>query len=129
MRDDPTADEILAAVAAYLRAPAADPERAAFEDRVAAGAVELARRDLTLGPTAETAELERLHALLGDGSLDTLNAELGERLRSGALDLGSPGVREHLWATTLDKLAIDQPRYPTYRAVLTEREASPPEES
>ena len=130
MRDEPSADEILAAVAAYLRGPPSDPERAAFEDRVAAGALDIVRRDIALGPAAERAEHDRLGRLLGrSGSLADLNDALTSGLRQGALTLASEEVREHLWATTLEKLAIDQPRYPTYRAVMEAREPSSDEET
>ena len=39
-----------------------------------------------------------------------------------ALDgLATPGFTEHLWATTLAKLAVDQPNYSGYKAALAER--------
>lgn len=125
MQDEPSPDEIIAAVAAQLRAAGGGADRSSFQDRVAAGALDLARRALALGPAAEAIELQGLRALLrDDGDLPTLNAELSARLRDGRLGLQSAGVRDHLWATTLAKLAVDQPRYATYRAVLAERPAA-----
>lgn len=122
MQDEPRPEEILAAIAAFLRGAPADPERQAFQTRVAAGALDLARRHLERAPAGEAAEADRLKALLGrDGSLEALNAELSLRLREGALSLSSAAAREHLWAVTLDKLAVDQPNYATYRAVLEKR--------
>jgi hypothetical protein len=50
-----------------------------------------------------------------------LNRELARRIRDGELTLESPGLAEHLWATTLAKLAVDQPTYSGYRAALAER--------
>jgi hypothetical protein len=124
MQDEPTPAEILAAVAAFLRdlAAAETRPRTAFQARVAAGALELARRQIELGSAGDQAEQARLSALLGaDGSLAELNAELARRLADGAVDLSTPGVQEHLWATTLAKLAVDQPNYSGYRAALADR--------
>jgi hypothetical protein len=131
MQDEPRPDEILGAVAAFLKGPAVRESgpHIAFQLRVCANAVEIAQRGLTLAPAAETAELARLRALLRlDGDLPTLNRELAHRIREGAIDLAWPGLKDHLWATTLAKLAIDQPGYSGYRAALAER-APPPKEA
>ena len=77
---------------------------------------------MALSPAQDAAELARLTALLGQtGSLLDLNTELARRLDAGEADLTTPGVAEHLWATTLAKLAVDQPNYSGYRAALAER--------
>ena len=124
MQDQPAPAEILAAVAAFLKT-VTGPELAphtAFQLRVAANALELAGRDMALSPAQDAAELARLTALLGQtGSLLDLNTELARRLDAGEADLTTPGVAEHLWATTLAKLAVDQPNYSGYRAALAER--------
>jgi len=124
MQDQPAPAEILTAVAAFLKT-VTGPELAphtAFQLRVAANALELAGRDMALSPAQDAAELARLTALLGQtGSLLDLNTELARRLDAGEADLTTPGVAEHLWATTLAKLAVDQPNYSGYRAALAER--------
>jgi Domain of unknown function (DUF6285) len=124
MQDHPTPAEILTAVAAFLKTvtgPQIAPHTA-FQLRVAANALELARRDITLSPVEDAAEHARLIALLGrDGGLLELNTELARRIETGEADLATPGVAEHLWATTLAKLAVDQPNYSGYRAALAER--------
>ena len=56
-----------------------------------------------------------------EDALSDLNAELALRIREGGLDLETPGLAEHLWATTLAKVAVDQPNYSGYRAALAER--------
>ena len=62
------------------------------------------------------AEIAPLQALLHtDGSLEELTALLSRRIAAGELDLQTPGLAEHLWATTLAKVAIDQPTYASYR--------------
>jgi hypothetical protein len=133
MQDQPAPPEILAAVAAFLRTVVAGETTGAtaFQARVAANALEMMRRQLDLAPAEEAAELDRLRAILGaDGELFELNAELARRIGDGELDLSTPGLAEHLWATTLAKLAVDQPTYSGYRAALAERaEAEAPKEA
>ena len=121
MQDQPAPAEILTAVAAFLRdrvVPNTDPHTA-FHARVAARALELVRRQGELAQAGEAAELARLRRLLGrDGTLAELNAALADALGSGDIDLRTPGVADHLRATTLEKLAVDQPDYSGYRAAL-----------
>ena len=114
MTTHPTAAELLEAVSGFIETRAA-PQltgRDAFLARVAVNALAVVRRELELGPAAEAAAAERLAALLGDdGPLEALNDELCARLASGELDLSSPGVLEHLKASTVDQVRIDQPNY------------------
>ena len=124
MQDQPTPSEILGAVARFLKEVVVAETKGAtsFNVRVAANALEMMRRQLDTAPAAEAAELASLKALLNaDGDLATLNAELSRRLGAGELDLKTPGVADHLWATTLAKLHVDQPTYWGYRAALAER--------
>ena len=124
MQDEPRPDEILTRVANFLKGPATRESgpHISFQLRVAANAVEICQRQLTLAPKAEAEELARLRALLSsDGDLPTLNRALATRIRAGELTLETPGLADHLWATTLAKLAVDQPTYSGYRAALAER--------
>lgn len=124
MQDEPHPSEILAAVARFLRESVvpATTGHVAYTARVAANALDLSRRQLELAPAAETAERRRLEALIGPGdSLGALNAELARRLAEGEIDPTRPEVRDHLWRSTLDKLAVDQPGYWGYRAALADR--------
>ncbi len=120
MQDEPGPTEILAAVAAFLRdtvVPQGTP-LVAFQARVAANAVDLVARQLALAPAADATELAGLHALLGEGgSLAELNARLAAGIADGSVADAGP----HLWATTLAKLAVDQPGYSGYRAALAAR--------
>lgn len=127
MQDEPRPAEILAAVAAFLKGPASRESgpHIAFQIRVCANAVEICQRNLELAPAAEAEELARLRALLSiEGDLPSLNRELARRIRAGEMDLATPGLCDHLWATTLAKLAVDQPSYSGYRAALAERGAA-----
>jgi len=121
MQDQPTPDEILAAIAAFLRDTVMlkTDARTAYQARVAVSAIELVRRQLELGAAGEDAELERLEILLGRrGDLAVLNAGLAAALASGAAGLSTPGVLTHLHATTLEKLRVDQPNYSGFLAAL-----------
>jgi hypothetical protein len=124
MQDEPRPDEILTRVANFLKGPATRESgpHISFQLRVAANAIEICQRQLTLAPPAEAEELARLRALVRtEGDLPTLNRELAMRIRAGELTLETPGLAEHLWATTMAKLAVDQPNYSGYRAALAER--------
>ena len=122
MLDHPRGPALLDAVATLLR-EVLQPQlqgNAAFQARVAANAVDLAAREMRLGPAADAAAADRLQALLQHAgnlppTLDALDAGLALAIRSGAIDDQDPALRAHLWASTLDKLAIDQPSYAPYR--------------
>lgn len=121
MQEQPIPAEILATVSSFLRNTAVPrlDGHASFMARVAANAVDLVRRDLELRPASDDAESQRLGGLLGHGgSLEALNAELAERIRDDRIGVDSPELLEHLWQTTLAKVAIDQPNYASYRAAL-----------
>jgi hypothetical protein len=124
MQDQPSAAALVAAIAAFIRETALPQldAHAGYHARVAANALDIVRRELALAPAAEREERARLVALLGrDGGLEDLNRALCAAIDSGAVTEATPGLVEHLWATTLDKLAIDQPNYASYRRTLEER--------
>jgi hypothetical protein len=118
MQDPPKPADLLAAVARFLREELV-PQLSgapAFQTRVAANIVDIARRELELAPAADAAEHQRLAALLAqEGDLAALNQELCRRIRDGSLTLATPGLAAHLWAVTLAKLAVDQPGYASYQ--------------
>lgn len=124
MQDAPTTKELIEAVRTFLEEKAM-PElkgHTAFHARVAANALAIVERELEQGPTARTGERMRLMQLLGhEGSLEELNAELAKAIRAGKLTLETPGLADHLWATTMDKVAIDQPKYSGLKAALERR--------
>ncbi|MFT4102008.1 MAG: DUF6285 domain-containing protein [Burkholderiaceae bacterium] len=145
MQDTPTPVQLLTAVAVFLREQAM-PQlsgHTAFHARVAANAIDIVIRQLQAQPVDEPLELARLHALLGSGKiprqpdedeLRALNRELCGRIADGRLTLDTPGLADHLWATTLSKLAVDQPKYESYRRIAagqdrSTRPAHPPRQS
>jgi hypothetical protein len=121
MQDEPTPEELIKAVADFLRndiAPVISGHNA-FKLRVSVNALDLVTRQLALEEGSNTAEAERLSRLLGmQGSLTELNRTLADRIAKGELDLQTPGLADHLWQTTMDKLAVDQPNYASYKREL-----------
>jgi uncharacterized protein DUF6285 len=121
MQDEPTPTELIKAVADFLRTeitPAIKGHNA-FKLRVGINALDLVTRQLALEGPSDAAEAVRLKALLGiDGSVMELNRALAEKIAKGEVDLDTPGLKEHLWQTTMDKLAVDQPNYAAYRREL-----------
>jgi hypothetical protein len=121
MQDEPTPKELIKAVADFLRSDIAPliSGHEAFKLRVAINALDLVTRQITLegdGNAAETARLSQLLAV--QGSLAELNRALADRIAKGEVDLRTPGLADHLWQTTMDKLAVDQPNYASYRMEL-----------
>ena len=124
MQDEPTPTELTKAVADFLRneiTPAISGHNA-FKLRVAINALDLVTRQLMLESSSDAAEAERLSQLLGRrGSLEELNRVLAGNIAAGEADLQTPGLAEHLWQTTMAKLAVDQPNYAAYRRELGEK--------
>ena len=121
MQDEPTPIELTKSVADFLRSDITPliSGHQAFKLRVAINILDLVTRQLTREEGSDAAEVERLRALLGeDGSVMELNRALAERIARGDIDLATPGLAEHLWATTMDKLAVDQPNYASYKREL-----------
>lgn len=140
MQDLPNPEQLLAAVARFLRDDAGPAlarhgdNALAYQARVAANMLDMVRRQGLLAPAAEAAECQRLRALLGRTDdagaagdagtatdLAALNQQLTERIADGRLGLDTPGLADHLWRTTLDKLAVDQPTYAGYLQALSSR--------
>ncbi|MDA9442425.1 hypothetical protein XH98_25665 [Bradyrhizobium sp. CCBAU 51745] len=121
MQDEPTPIELTKAVADFLRndiTPLISGHQA-FKLRVAINILDLVTRQLTREAGSDAKEVERLRALLGvDGSVTELNRVLAGRIAKGEMDLATPGLAEHLWATTMEKLAVDQPNYASYKREL-----------
>jgi uncharacterized protein DUF6285 len=121
MQDEPTPIELTKAVADFLRndiMPAITGHNA-FKLRVAVNMLDLVTRQLALEQDYAAAEAARLANLLGmQGSLMELNRVLADKIAKGEVDLQTPGLSEHLWQTTMDKLAVDQPNYASYKREL-----------
>lgn len=119
MQDRPDRQQLLEAFSTFFNAEVLLklPSESRYYARVAGNVLEIVLRELALGPTAEQAERLSLQALLGETSSDLgqMNQSLCERIERGSIDRNDPRLIEHLWASTLAKLSIDQPRYAAYR--------------
>lgn len=115
--DQPSAHELVTAVREFIEKHAM-PElqgRTAFHARVAANALAIVARELERSGAAAAEERERLRVLLGrEGALDAQNRELCRRIRAGTISAEAPELAAHLIATTLAKVAVDQPTYSGY---------------
>lgn len=119
MQDLPAPPLILDLAIAQLAGVDFASTRAKFETRMAISALHLVQRTMALQETSDVREQERLTALLNEaGDLETLNRSLCARIRAGDLSLNTPGLAAHVRATTMEKLAIDQPSYAAYRRAL-----------
>jgi hypothetical protein len=121
MQDRPDTVELVKAVAWLLQGTILPQSsgRTSFEIRVAINALELIARQLLSADEGHQAERQRLEQLLGrSGSLMDLNRELCTRIANGVIDVTDEHLIRHLWATTMEKLAVDQPSYSAFREEL-----------
>lgn len=137
-RDLPRLDELLASVRDFLRGDVMDAThgRSNFLARVAANALDMALRELALGPAVLQAEAARLRELFAadagasagasaSASLADLRWRLVHALRRGDLPLDDPALQAHLRQTVVDQVAIDQPKYSGYRTALAAADVKP----
>ena len=118
MFDEPTVDELLAAVVTLLRdtLPPQLSAADAFQARVAVNALELVRRELAQGDAARADARRRLQALLAmDAPLDDLQAELARRIRERRFTPATPGLIDALRQHTLAKMAVEQPSHALFK--------------
>ena len=116
--DMPRIDELVTSVRDFLREDVmgATRGRTNFLARVAGNSLDIVLRQLALGDGARAAEHARLRDLLGsEGSLSELRWQLTRALRDGTMALDAPGLAEHLRATVVNQIAIDQPKYSGFR--------------
>jgi hypothetical protein len=91
----------------------------AFHAKVAANALAIVARELDQKPGE--AEAAALAGFLGhEAGLDALRAELCGRLRRGQLTPETPGLLEALTEAVLAKVAVDNPRYSTFKRLRPE---------
>ncbi len=87
----------------------------AYHLRVAMNALSILEREAATAPQLDSAEAERLSALLGTtGTRDELNHALCEGIRAGKLTYRDARLMDHLTKTTMGKMSIDNPKYATY---------------
>ena len=106
--DRPTAGELIESVREWLERDvlAATDGRLHYHARVAINALSIVERELVVGPDQQAAHIDRLQSL---GFAN--DAELASAIRSGDLDDRMPEVREVVWQSVRDKLAVANPKY------------------
>ena len=122
MQDEPTPVELTKAVADFLRndiTPMISGHNA-FKLRVAINALDLVTRQLDAGAGERRRGSRPADATAGHAGLarSSSTACLAEQIAKGEVDLQTPGLADHLWQTTMDKLAVDQPNYAAYKREL-----------
>lgn len=94
--------------------------RQAFHAKVAGNVLALVERELRQQPDA--VETEALSRLLGrEGPLAELRRDTCAALRDGRLDAATPGLLDALMQATLARLAVDNPKFSTFRRLMEAR--------
>ena len=108
--DAPSAVDLVEAVREWLQRDvlAATDGRLQYHTRVAINALAIVERELELGAVQRAAHLDRLERL---GVAD--DAALAAAIRSGDLDDRLDEVRNLVWHSVRDKLAVANPKYLT----------------
>jgi hypothetical protein len=106
--DTPSAAQLVESVREWLQRDVLESTegRLQYHARVAINVLSIVERELAMGAVQHAAHTERLHAL---GVAD--DAELAAAIRSGALDDRLDEVRELVWQSVRDKLAVANPKY------------------
>ena len=106
--DSPTAEQLVESVREWLQRDvlASTTGQVQFHTRVAINVLAMVERELALGEAQQHAHEARLAQL---GVAD--DAELAAAIRSGTLDDRLDEVRDLVWASVRDKLAVANPKY------------------
>ncbi|MEI8239082.1 MAG: DUF6285 domain-containing protein [Actinomycetota bacterium] len=106
--DMPSAEQLVESVREWLERDVmtSTTGRLQFHARVAVNVLAMVERELSQGGPQAVAHAERLAAL---GCID--DAELARKIREGDLDGRAEEVRELVWASVRDKLAVANPKY------------------
>jgi hypothetical protein len=123
----PNKNELVEAVREFLEnkvQPALEGQ-ISFHTRIAVNMLKIVERELTFGPNLENEEQERLRVLLGrEGTLEELNADLCEKLKSGEMDYRNSELVEHLRLSALGKLSIDNPDYSAFKRAVEKQDVA-----
>ena len=122
--DMPRLEELVGATRDFLHGPVRDETtgRTRFHALVAGNALDIAYRDLHFGAEHRRREHERLRRLLdAEGSLLDLRWKLVHAIRNDALALDDTRLHEHLRATVVNQIAIDQPKYSGFKTAAERR--------
>jgi hypothetical protein len=83
-----------------------------FQTRVTVNVLNIIRRELESRAAQESAERERLIAIVGHGdTVEALTEELCDLIRTGGIDLSRGDLRSHIKQSLADALAINNPKW------------------
>jgi Domain of unknown function (DUF6285) len=83
-----------------------------FQTRVTVNVLNIIRRELGNRAAQDSAERDRLIAIVGHGdTLEALTEELCDLIRTGGIDLNRPALHSHIKYSLADALAINNPRW------------------
>ena len=83
-----------------------------FQTRVTVNVLNIVQRELEMRETFESAERDRLAAIVGhQGPAEALDEELCDLIRNDRIDLNDPELRTHLKQSLADALAINNPKW------------------
>lgn len=122
--DMPRLEELVGATRDFLHGQVRDETagRTRFHALVAGNALDIVYRDLHSGAEHRRREHERLRRLLdADGSLLELRWKLVHAIREDVIGLGDTRLHEHLRATVVNQIAIDQPKYSGFKTAAARR--------
>lgn len=120
MANQPTKAALLGAVSEFLEQelkPVLSDAALAYKLRIAMNVLAIVIRETEREQESQQQQLTGLQRLLSSDSSSPpdMIAELCQRIRSGQFDGTEQALLAHLEETTLNQLAIDNPRYSTYR--------------
>ncbi len=127
--DMPRLEELVAATRDFLHGQVRDETsgRTRFHALVAGNALDIVYRDLHFGAEHRRREHERLRRLLeADGSLLELRWKLVHAIRDDRLALDDRKLHEHLRATVVNQIGIDQPKYSGFKTAAARAERGTP---
>ncbi len=122
--DMPRLEELVGATRDFLHGQVRDETagRTRFHALVAGNALDIVYRDLHSGTEHRRREHKRLRRLLdAEGSLLELRWKLVRAIREDAIGLGDTGLHDHLRATVVNQIAIDQPKYSGFKTAAARR--------
>lgn len=122
--DMPRLEELVGATRDFLHGQVRDETagRTRFHALVAGNALDIVYRDLHSGHEHRRREHERLRRLLdAEGSLLELRWKLVRAIREDTIGLDDTGLHEHLRATVVNQIAIDQPKYSGFKTAAARR--------
>ena len=121
--DSPRTDELLTEVSNFLREDVMSSAqgRTRFLARVAANAVDLAKREAESLSEYRVWELASLQSLFGstEDGLEFLRWRLVKKLRDDTVDLDDHKLRAHLRQAVANQIATDHPSYSGYQQAIS----------